>query len=415
MLYVTGIAMTRRSSGSVITWPMVVQFYLGQYVAGGIYFGITWNHWLSLYLPALGSVAFGFGAMIASASRLRLKTTTAIKEDVSGHIVWPSYAIATGLTGAFSVGAVALLLALRGTPLSGTVSKIDVAAGLGPLMRISTTGLPLTAVFLLLLKERLSRRWVNLVLVLFILLASAQLTLLGYKGFVFDMVLLLILSMAYIQRGKVSKKAVTILVILAVVSALGVLYLQPGPSHSSFGMAVKMLVKRFSIDAALGLDYLIYSYPPSYRYGGETLVWDFTSAISEITQGTVFSNDQVVFTRLLHNQFFNSTSRYALTIGLVGDMYANFGIVGVVVGMFLFGIVMNAIHSCIQTQHSEALFWPLPLWTAFTLAQASSTGSVMWAVVSRLFSFALVYVPFLVTYVFLSLPLQQRKLTESIV
>jgi len=262
-------------------------------------------------------------------------------------------------------------------------------------------------------KKRKMERYVA---ILMIIITSVCLTLLGYKGYTLWFVILVLITIGYLNH--MSHRSISILfflLILAILSSLFVTYFtNPVARSGSFSTIILSLWNRLTREQTLGLEYVVYSLIPTYGlYYGETFFWDFTWTIHDLSQGVFFTRPHPSLTTYISILMTGYEKYYAVTTMIIGDFYANWGLVGIVIGCFLYGWLVTNLYIIVLHVKKGIILFPFWIYLSWIFVQMAATGAPIAFFLSELFSLLLSYTFFSVVYIYFHFLLNRKEFRKS--
>lgn len=421
VMYMVGITLAYKASRNPFSILMFVLYIWGFVLIGGINYYIIEGHSLTPIVVGLSSIALGLGSRFSSLAAmfnpkrdLRNITPQQLSIGVANKT---AFRLALGIS--LVLALFAAFIILRNSPLfNPEVLKIElVRPGMGPLMRLVKTGLPILSIMYLLIAMRSNKfsNWIFVGLVMGITVVALMLT--GYKGFVLWFAVLVVIALSYLKpRSRQLKLTVAILLILGLAAGLAVLYLTPNPGQGSFRRSLNVLWKRMTVEQTLGLDYVLYNLVPKHGfYYGLTMIWDFTRTVNDLTQGLIFPNPHPSLTNHLSNLIIGRQGPYAVTTMIMGDLYANWGLLGVLVGCFLYGFILEIIYiATLRMRRKTIIFFPFWLYSNWIFVQMASTGAPIAFFLSGVASLFMIYVLIIFSYTYFHFPfINQRQILKG--
>ena len=421
LIYLISFIIVYKSIGNLFSIPTLILGVWGFVLIGGLEYYILNSHILLPIIVALSALSFSFGVKYSAISfKFNPKR---VLHNPKFHQVF----LETGnfITLKLAIGTSMILILFIFTSkflpvspiLNPSVLRIEVVQpGMGPFFRLIKVGLPLLSImyFLIAVKRKRKAEW--LVTILMFVITSICLMLFGYKGYVLWFIVLALITFGYLEPR--SRRLIIISIILLIVgilTSLFVLYFTNSAARSgSFNTMIQLLWRRVTYEQTLGLDYVVYSLVPRYGfYYGETMVWDFTWTVSDLSQGVFFSHPHQSLTGYIPTLILGYESLYGATTMVIGDFYANWGLLGTIMGCFLYGWLSGILYIIILLRSKKGLIL-FPFWAnlSWIFVQMASTGAPIAFFLSEFFSLFLFYVFFALVYVyfyFLSMSVKKTK------
>jgi len=309
---------------------------------GGIIISLTEAHYFTAFLISLGVFSFGLGSYFCAAiMRFRpIKELENYRKKPITFTFSKSINLAVLLISFFlTLILVILYFNYVGIPLfSKDVStiRINTAAGKGLFIRAIDTFLPM----LMLLSFMTVKGYKSKVFkFLFYIITATNIIVaifVGTRGQVIMYTLLFVLLYSLtISRIRISK-----LVFLAISFLILALFLQMRYAdwrNSPIWDHLRILFSRFTISQILGLDFIVYYLVPQSGFSlGKVFLNDFKGFLYTLRVVDIYTPPfWVTLFELMYGK--DPRGSFIMTTTPVGDLYLDFGIVGVVLGMFMLG------------------------------------------------------------------------------
>jgi len=416
VMYMVGIIMTYRSTRNLFSIPMLVLYIWAFGLISGINRYMIEGQFLTSIVVGLASFSIGLGSRFFSMVlkfnfKRDLRIVTPQRLSI-GIINKGKFKIVFGVSLALFLYA-AFIILKRSPLLNPGLTKIEmVIPGMGPLLRLFKTGLPVLSIMSLTFAIQ-SHNFVDRVFtVLMFGITVLILMLTGYRGYVLWFGVLVAITIGYIKpRSRKLKFYVAVLLIIGIVAGLVVLYLTLGPGYKSFERSFRYLFwTKTTYEATYGLDYVLYSLVPENGfYMGETMFWDFEWIINELTQGVIFPNPHLSLGRYIPFLILGHENPYTVTTMLIGDLYANWGLLGVVLGCFFYGTVIEFLYIAILRAKKTIISLPFLAYLSWIFVHAASTGYPIAFFISEFFSLCLVYSIVILFYFYFYLPFIHKE------
>ena len=415
VMYLIGIVLAYRATRNILSIPMFVLYIWGFVLMGGLNYYIVEGHPLTPMVAGLSSLLLGLGTKFGT-SMAKFKPKRELYDASPRQLSWGitnKAAFKGALVISVLLASASAFIILRNSPLlnPGMLKTELVRPGMGPLMRLARDGLPILSVIWLLIamKTNKVKDWIIVGLVMGITVLALMLT--GYKGFVLWFMVLVAIVIGYLKpRSRKIKLFGSIMLAIGILVALSVSYLTPSPGQGSFGDSLNFLEKRITVEQTLGLDYVIYNLVPYHGfYYGETMIWGFTWTVSDLTQGVIFPNPHPSLTNHIANLMIGHRSIYAVTTMIMGDLYANCGFLGVIIGCFLYGFILGILYVAILRMKKIIIFFPFWVYLSWIFVHMASTGAPIAFFLSQFASLILIYILIIAFYTYFCLPFMSHR------
>lgn len=419
VMYILGITLVYRATRNLFSPPMFILYVWFFVMLGGINYYVTEGHSLTPAVVGLSSLFFGLGTEFAILS-VKFKPKRELRDVSVQQLSWGitnKAVLKLTLIVSVILAFIAAFVILRNSPLfnPGMLKTELVRPGMGLFMRLARDGLPIFSLIWLLITMKENKLGNRIIAALMIGMTIIALMATGYKGFVLWFAVLIAIALSYLKpRSHQLKLTVAILLILGLIAGLVVVYLTPSPGQGSFWRSLNYLWKRMTVEQTLGLDYVLYELVPTYGfYYGETMIWDFTWTVSDLTQEVIFPNPHPSLTNHIANLMIGHRSNYAVTTMIMGDLYANWGLFGLIIGCFLYGFILGILYVAILGMKKTIIF--LPFWAYFSwiFVHAASTGAPIAFFLSQFASLCLIYIVLFSTFTYFYLPFADRSIKRS--
>jgi oligosaccharide repeat unit polymerase len=316
---------------------------------GGIIISLTEAHYFTVFLISLGVFSFGLGSYFCTAI-MRFKPIKELENYRKKPITFmfsKSINFAVLLISFFLTLILAILyFHYAGIPLfSKDVStiRINTAAGKGLFIRAIDTFLPVLMLLSFMGMKGYKSKGLKLLFCIITVTNIIAAIFIGTRGQVIMYVLLFILLYSLtISRIRISK--LVFLVIFFLIFALFLQMRYADWRSSSIWVHLRILFSRFTVSQVLGLDFIVYYLVPQSGFSlGEVLLNDFKGFLYTLRVVNTYTPPfWVILFELMYGK--NPRGSFIMTTTPVGDLYLDFGMVGVVLGMFMLGNLSQMLY-----------------------------------------------------------------------
>lgn len=221
----------------------------------------------------------------------------------------------------------------------GTVAKVQFAMGRGIYMRLFKVFIPVTAMLITahMLTHKLTfARKITFIILIGILMIYSFST--AYKAWPAFVLIFIFLLFHYTRKG-IQKYYLIGLILLSIITALLVTYFIYGSSLSDTAL---ILSKRITADQVLPVIKTVEIVEKEGAKGGLTFLWDLQYMLGtlRITERPPTVLAVYLFDRLYGKNPYNLTA----PPGFVGEVFLNFGFLGLAVFSIFFGYILFSLH-----------------------------------------------------------------------
>jgi oligosaccharide repeat unit polymerase len=388
---------------------LTVGVFLFFYVGGLVYF-FTQGHASTPLYVALGTFFYGLGAILmASFNGFRPvseRQAFSVAPFVNIFPIRKAFFLSLWIVSLFSIAAGAVYFYHVGIPLLtewSSLVRTKAIPGKGVYLRILWTFLPLeTLIVFLYNKSHKSRSSAVLMWGLFAF-SALFLILYGSRGAAVVYIVPFIFIMGVLYRKRVIGKAIT-LVMIFLLAGFVFQYTYFGYRDLPFVDAAATLGGRLTTQQVEALDYLVYDVIPERGfYLGKLHVIGlrgFLGLFRIIPYEPPFG--EILFRMKAGGQVATS---FTLVTTTFGDLYADFGAIGIATGMLLYGIITQFLY--IRTLRRCKNYFRLGLicFLQYMILGVHIGGEVFAALVSRGVSIVIFVLLLTFLYALLSLPI----------
>ena len=350
LLFVMGALLVFKATRNVFSSCfLAIGIWLFIYT-GGIILFLTKGHVLTPLIISIGVLSFGFGTII-STGYLRFKPAqelTRFRESTFCSFLKTNQIFFASLVLVFliSVTMIAYFFYQAGIPLlhpDGPALRTEAVAGRGLLFRAFLTFLPVITLMSYLYMRTVRTLGSKIFFVICGITGIASVILMASRaaGLIF---LLPFLVLYGLVARKPRLRTLIVAFLLLVVTALGFQSLYMEGRGLALEDALLMLLARMTTVQAIGIDFIIHNLVPQQGlFLGEVAWLDFQGVLSTLR---ILPEHPVTFPVKLFELYTQVVPRAAFTLSQtpIGDFYADFGIAGVLVGMFLFGVISQILY-----------------------------------------------------------------------
>ena len=356
---------------------------------GGWMIALRNGHFLTPLYLSIGSMCIGLGAILVNCLMrfsplielrvFRQKRAVSIFKNQE-KIYFISLLFVTVLSLFMS----AMFFVRGGIPIfsdNPDMARIVNRAGLGVYVRFLQIILPfIILIWLSLISVYKGKKSLKIVLVVLIAFFLVLLIFWGYKGtfLSFFVMIAIFASMWYKWKPKVVLW-IGIIILLGLVSAV---FMSMATLHMNTSKAVPFIVNRMTIVEAEGFDKIVYFLVPREGLlGGRSFVEGFKGILVSFRllpreKGVFYSLPAQLVRKVQGSNLFG----FAYTITVMGDLYANFGLLGSVLGMLIFGMLLQGLYILSIRGPKDHFLFPNGVYGQMLLLNLSGRGGILAAV-----------------------------------
>lgn len=368
-------------SFSQITWSFTF--------IGGLMIALGNGHFLTPLYLSIGSTCIGLGAILMnwltrfSPSRelwaFRQKRVVSIFKNQERI-----YLISLGFITLLSLFMSAMFFVQGGIPLfseNPDIARVADRAGLGVYVRFFQIILPfIILIWLSVIPVCKSKRLPKLILVVLITIFLLLSILWGYKGTLLSFFVMIAIFTGIWYKRKI--KTVLGLGSMILLGLAAAVFMSVATLHMNAGKAAPFILKRMTTLQAEGFDKVVYFLVPregflegkSFALGFKGILVSFRLLPKE--KGVFYSLPAQLVKEVQGSNPFG----FAYTITVMGDLYANFGLFGSVLGLLLFGMLLQGLYIVSIRGPKDHFLFPNSVFAQVLLVHLSGRGGIMAAI-----------------------------------
>jgi len=253
------------------------------------------------------------------------------------------------------------------------------------------------------------KKSIKLAMVFVILLSAIFLLFAGYKGIVFGFTLLILMFLSI--KLKKSFKNITILTLILFLGLASIVYVTQKSFNTSFIQSIQFIFSRLTSLAAEGFYIIVNNFLPQegLQYGKTITngLKEFLAILRLVPREEIKEVGFGLFlTRWVEGY---NPLNYAYTVTIFGDFLANFGLPGLIILSFLFGIFIQKLYILTLKYSKDIFIFPSLIFLQWILFNMVDRGSIDMITTFDLFSFFLIFIIFVTVFIILSLPTGQVR------
>lgn len=408
---ITGIWLCYKFAANVFSPVfLAVLFWFFAYI-GGMEYGIAIEHYATPLTISLGILFFGVGVSTASIyekfspHRELMAFRKSSFVERFGKCVKMFY-ISLLVNTVIMIFLASLLFYLGDSPLlMGTtreIARAGFATNKGLYARAFTISLPIIAGILLCLRHKVQRRlftWAFFVVTLALIIG---LVLWMSRGGILNILLFFLITVGLIREP--NKKNVTVFLIVLGIAFASSVILNSYFYQDTFITSLQIIFKRITVGQAEGMDHIIYNWVPQKGLGfGEILAWDIRGLLAflRIVPYPEGSFGVQIFWDV-HPETYPYT--FSMVTILLGDLYADYGITGVMVGAWLFGLLLEILYIRTLRGVKDVFLLPVKIYILDTIAHVAIGSGLFSVAATNVITSLLTILLIFLVYSILSLP-----------
>lgn len=301
---------------------------------------------------------------------------------------------------------VGYLFLKSGIPLFATsaeIAKVDIVFDGGNWMLVRCLRIFLPILLLILFLYVLAvKKWlakIGFILLLFLMVVIYLFY--GYKGYFLSYIVIPILFLWAIVR-KIRFKEIILLTVLALFVAVPLV----GKMLNTVNIAEisSFAFHRYTTLSAEGVDYIVNDLVKDRGvFKGETFVMDMKGLLHKagVSQGEVLNFNAFLVKDKTGS---NPQGRVQIASTLFGEFYANFGLIGSLLGVFIAGFFLQLLYLKSVRSSKDILFLPLFIFFQIAFLSAINTGHTLITLIDMGICAVFILFLLLVFYIFFKLP-----------
>lgn len=253
----------------------------------------------------------------------------------------------------------------------------------------------------------IQKKTIKAAMVFVVLLSAIFLLFAGYKGIVFGFALLILMFLSIKLKKSFKKIAIlTLILFFGLASIVYVTYVTQKSYNTSFIQSVQFIFSRLTTIAVEGFYIIVNNFLPQegLQYGKTIIngLKDFLAVLRLVPREEIEEVGFGVF--LMRWAWGYNPLNYAYTVTVFGDFLANFGLPGLIILSFLFGIFIQKLYIATLKYSKDIFIFPSLIFLQWILFNIVERGSIDMATTFDLFSFLLIFIIFISIFIVLSLP-----------
>jgi oligosaccharide repeat unit polymerase len=391
---------------------------------GGLFFLVEDGHAFAPFIIALGALFYGLGALILSGI-VHFKPRTELIEYqrksfeqrffpdrlfFAGFVLF--FLASTALIIAFFSQTGVILLADH-VPSARTMAP----RGRGVLNRARLTLLPLSLWASYLYFRKMKNRNSLFFLSLASLVSLGTVIAGASRGGAVPFLIPGLIILGCLDH-RIKIKHIVIVVLLFVVLATALQYTYPDYADLPLSQAVLQVIRRMTRSQAEGIDYILYDVVPSEGYFQGEAAWRGIQGILSTLR--ILPEHQDTFAAWLWQRLAGGKGDipYTLNTTTIGDLYVDFGVPGLVIGMFIHGTLAQGLYIAALRSPKHYFSLLVNSYLQYVLIATHIGGSLFGVIANYGISMVAYVLATLVVVVFLWLPIagkiRQRHLSEGV-
>ena len=409
VLVLVGTLMAWRSNRNWLSPPLITLGVLLLFYGGAIVYFCTTGHALTPFYVAVGVLFYGCGALLGA----RLKDFKPVSElesfssapFVSMFPVRRVFVVTLWTVGLLSIIDGALYFCRAGVPLLtewSSLARTEAISGGGLYLRSLSTFLPMSVLVAFLYRKYHKTRSSTLLISVLLTASGVFLILYGSRGAAINYVVPLLFVLGVLHKRKASGKAI----MLIAVFLLAGLTLQS--SYSGYrdlpaADTVGVFAGRLTTQQVEALDYFVYDVIPLRGfYLGEVHgngLRGILGLFRIIPYEPPFG--EILFRMKAGGQV---SAGFTLVTTSLGDLYADFGLIGICVGMFVYGVIAQVLYIRLLRSRKDYFWLAVLCYFQFVVLCAHIGGEVFGVLADKGASLAALVLLMIFLYSVLCLP-----------
>ena len=390
-------------------------YWFSAYI-GGLEYYLIFKHYNTIIYISLGILFFGIGVCSASLFH-SFSPCNELNTFINSNIIeccpkrtnlfYISIAISTVIFIIISLIWFYNNYSLMPIFQKGTVGLYRANLGInkGIYLRASFISLPTISGICLLLWFKYHKIKYMFIFIVTILISTIGYILASSRGGILGELTFLIILFGFTK--KLNKKNTMIgisFIILGFILATGINFYSYGSDYN-FIENLKTVFIRATSGQAEGIDYIIHNWVPNKGLAyGKMIYWDFEGLLSFLR---IMPYKEGSFATFLFWDMFPSVAHvysFSMVTILLGSLYADFGIMGIIIGSFLFGFFMQNLYVWTLRGVKDYLFLTSKIFIQYSFAHVALGGGFFSVAATNAITIILTLLIIFLTYTTISLP-----------
>lgn|GEM_PF-4915577 len=352
IFFIIGCFICYRTSKNVFSSTFLSCCFLGLAFLGSLMFVYQTGHLLTPLNISVGVLAYGIGTLFSSGMvkfkpeiELNHYKSQTINLCVKSHtqyflILLVLYVLSVALLIYFLLHIGSFL-----TSLDPAKARTESVQGNGFFYRSFLTYLPLTFICFWIYQKQKIGRIVRFVYLVVVISTVCALVLFSSRGAIVILLIPFLIVYGYLSKRRPKMLMLVAVALLVILFAVAFQYTYIEYKDFSFLEALRNMIIRITADQAIGVDHIIYRYVPVSGFqNGEVLKRDVESLLGTVRliRRPDTSFQQEIFT--ITSGSSPVRANFTISTTSIGDLYADFGSIGVAIGMFFYGIFSQLIY-----------------------------------------------------------------------
>jgi oligosaccharide repeat unit polymerase len=358
---------------------------------GGIIISLTEARYFTVFLISLGVFSFGLGSYFCAAI-MRFKPIQELENYRKKPItfMFPKSTTFAALLISFFLTLILVILYFHyvGIPLFNkdvTTVRINTAGGKGLFIRAIDTFLPVLMLLSFMSMKGYKSKGLKL---LFCIITATNIIVaifIGTRGQVIMYVLLFILLYS-LTISKIRIRKLVFLVIFFLIFAFFFQTKYADWRSSSIWVHLRIFFSRFTVSQVLGLNFIVYYLVPQSGFSlGEVLLNDFKGFLYTLRVVNTYTPPYwVILFELMYGK--DPRGSFIMTTTPVGDLYLDFGMIGVVLGMFMLGNLSQMLYIYTLRSRKDWLLSTGLIYLQFSIIMVNVLGGFFTVISAYVFS-----------------------------
>jgi oligosaccharide repeat unit polymerase len=387
-----------------VTVGVFLLFYIG-----GLFYFFTQTHALTSLYIALGIFFYGLGALLVACQKsfrpLSERRSFSAARFTNVFPTRKALFASLWITSLFSVVLGAEYFYKAGIPLLtewSSLVRTEATAGKGIYLRSLQTFLPLAILITFLYHKCYRTRALAVLMLLLLALFGLYVIAYGARGMAISSFVPLLFALGVLYERKVAGRVITLIVAL-LLAGLAFQYTYFGYRDLSFSESVAVFAGRLTIQQVEALDYLIYDVIPLRGfYLGEVHkigLMGILGVFRIVPYRAPFG--EILFQMKAGGQ---APTRFTLVTTTFGDLYADFGPLGICVGMLIYGMITQLLYIKTLRGYKDPFMLTILCYLQYIILSAHIGGEIFGILAGKGVSLAIFALLVTFLYVAFALP-----------
>jgi len=405
-----GVWLCYRSTRNVFSPIFLAALFWFSSYLGGLQYWVILGHYLTPLYISLGELFFGIGASMAK-TRHRFSAHQELSIFRDSILLNPfNYRTNIAFVTMIIISVIYIMLSMLlfyygGIPLLQPKGMTGPARALlrinrGIYVRSLTIFLPIIMGIWLIWWRRSRKHGARCWFILVTAVAIGGQVLWASRGGILMLFLYLLILIMLASRP--NKKVIMLSFILIIIALSAAAIINSSYRNSDIITSFGTVFERITLGQAEGIDYIIYGLVPKEGLSYGKVIWQDIKGLLAFLRIIPYEPSFNIL--LFWNKCPKETYPFSLNTALIGDLYADYHVIGVITGLWILGFFMETLYIRMLRRPKDYLSFPLRVYIQFAFAGAALGGGLFSVSVTNAITALLTMFSILLVYTIISLP-----------